>query len=46
MKLTQEREDGKRYVTTIGTWEEDAKKQAELLEQERKRREKNQASTA
>lgn len=35
LELLGEREDGKTYRTTIGTREEDAKKQAELLAQER-----------
>lgn len=33
--IVREREDGKEYTTTLGTMEEDAKKQAELLAQER-----------
>lgn len=31
LKLTQTREDGKTYTTTIGTREEDARKQRELM---------------
>lgn len=37
--VTQEREDGEKYTTTLGTMEEDAKKQAELLKQEKRKKE-------